>query len=156
VAQRPVVAPSVAVDTGTVRVPATVLRGTTTVQGTAMTSTNAVLTDAAVRLRDARSGRIVDVTTTDKAGLFVFNRVNPGTYVIELIGSDKSVLAASQLLNVNAGDAISAIVKLPFKIPPYAGVLGHTAPSAALITATAAASGVLATTVTATDVSPRR
>src|SRR5262245_48555046 len=98
IAQQPVAAPPVTIDSGTVHVPTTVLRGTTTVQGTALTSTNAVLTDAPVRLRDARSGRIVDATTTDKAGLFVFNRVNPGTYVIELIGSDKSVLAASQLV----------------------------------------------------------
>jgi len=139
---------------------ARVLTGTrpaafTTIQGTALTASNSLLTDAPVRLRDARYGRIVGVTTTDKAGLFVFTHVNPGSYVIELVGPDQTVLAASQLLNVNAGEAASAIVRLPYRIP-FAGVLGNTAPSAAVIMATAAASGVLATTVTATDVSPRR
>ena len=35
-------------------------------------------------------------------------------------GSD-SVLAASQVLNVGAGEAVSAVVKLPFRIPPFGG-----------------------------------
>jgi hypothetical protein len=97
----------------------------------------------------------VDVTVTDKAGVFVFRQVSPGTYVIELVGPDNSVLAASQLLSVNAGDTVSAIVKLPFRTP-FAGALGNKAPAAAIIAATAAASGVLATRVVGTDVSPRQ
>jgi hypothetical protein len=126
-----------------------------TIQGSALSSSNRMLTDATVRLRDARFGRIVDVTTTDKAGMFIFRRVNPGTYVAELVDRDGGVLGASELLNANAGETLSAVVKMPFRIP-VAGVLGNSAPAAALITATAAASGVLATRVTATDVSPRR
>jgi hypothetical protein len=128
---------------------------TTTIQGNALTSTNGMLTDGTVRLRDARFGRIVDVTTTDKAGVFVFHQVSPGTYVVELVGPDGSVLAASQILNVNAGEAISAIVKLPFRLP-VGGLLGNHAPTAAIITATAAASGILATRVAGTAVSPRQ
>jgi len=127
----------------------------TTIQGSALTSANRMLTDATVRLRDARFGRIVDVTTTDKAGVFIFRHVSPGMYVAELVDRDGGVLGASELLNANAGEAMSAVVKLPFRIP-IAGVLGNSAPAAAIITATAAASGVLATRVTATDVSPRR
>jgi hypothetical protein len=125
------------------------------IQGNALTSTNGILTDATVRLRDARFGRIVDVTVTDKAGVFIFRQVSPGTYVIELVGPDGSVLAASQLLDVNAGDVMSAIVKLPFRTP-FAGPLANKTSTAAIIAATAAASGVLATRVTGTDVSPRR
>jgi hypothetical protein len=127
----------------------------TTIQGNALTSTNGMLTDGTVRLRNARSGRIVDVTVTDKAGVFVFRNVSPGSYVVELVGSDDSVLAASQLLNVNAGEAASAIVKLPIRIP-VGGALGKSTPAAAIITATAAATGVLATRIAGTDVSPRR
>ena len=37
----------------------------------------------------------------------------------------ESILAASQLLNVNAGEAVLAVVKLPFSVPPFAGVAGH-------------------------------
>jgi hypothetical protein len=155
-ALRPTTRPTPAPVNPTARVlPGTRAEAFVTIQGTALTSTNGLLTDATMRLRDARFGRIVGVTTTDRAGLFVFSHVSPGTYVVELLGADQSILAASQLLDVNAGEAVSAVVKLPFRIP-FAGALGKTAPSAAVIVATAAASGVLATRVTATDVSPRR
>ena len=128
----------------------------TIIQGNALSSTNAALPDVAVRLRDARTGRIVAVTRTDKSGLFTFRPVDPGSYIVELVGDDQRVLAAGEILNVNAGDATSAVVKLPFRLQPYAGVLGHTAASAMLVTATAAATGVLATRVTGEPVSPRR
>jgi hypothetical protein len=120
----------------------------TTIQGNALTSTNGQLTDAVVRLRDARSGRIIDTQTTDKSGLFVFRGVEPGSYIVEVMAEDQAtVLTASQILNVNAGDAISAVVKLPFRIPPFAGVMGNsTASSVAAITAQAATSGIAAVT----------
>ena len=51
----------------------------TTIQGNALNSTNGVLSDTVVRLRDIRFGRVVEVTTTDKAGLFAFRAVDPGT-----------------------------------------------------------------------------
>ena len=59
-----------------------------------------------------------------------------------------TVLTASQILNVNAGDAISAVVKMPFRIPPFAGVLGSqsTPTSVAAIVTQAATSGVVAVT----------
>ena len=40
------------------------------------------------------------------------------------MANDQTVLAASQLINVNAGEAVSTLVKLPFRIPPFAGMLG--------------------------------
>ena len=98
----------------------------TTIQGNALSSTNGVLPDTMVRLRDARAGRIVDTQTTDKSGLFAFKSVDPGSYIVELVGNDQSILAASQILNVNAGEAVSAVVKLPFRLPPFGGLLGHT------------------------------
>jgi hypothetical protein len=128
----------------------------TTIRGNALTSTNGTLADGVVRLRNARTGHIVDSTRTDKAGLFEFRGVEPGSYIVELVGDDRSILAASQILNVNAGDVVSAVVKLPFRISPFESVLGHSAASAAIVAATAAASGVLATQVAGSDVSPRR
>jgi hypothetical protein len=96
------------------------------------------------------------IVITDKAGLFVFRAVEPGSYIVELVGADQTVLAASDLLNVDAGDAVSAVVKLPFRLPPFGGLLGHTVASAAAIAATAAAAGVLAAPVTGEPVSARR
>ena len=50
----------------------------------------------------------------------MFRTVDPGSYIVELLGDGDTVLAASQLLNVNAGEAISTVVKLPFQLPPFA------------------------------------
>jgi hypothetical protein len=126
----------------------------TTIQGNALTSTNGPLNDIIVRLRDARFGTIVGAQTTDKSGLFEFKSIDPGSYIVEVMANDQSVLAASQLLNVNAGEAASAVVKLPFRIPPFAGILGSTSmPSAAAVAGQAAASGVVSLVPTA-PVSP--
>jgi hypothetical protein len=129
-------------------------RGFTTIQGNALDSANGQMANAIVRLRDARFGQIVETELTDASGLFEFHAVDPGSYIVEVMGSDSSVLAASQILNVNAGEIVSAIVKLPFKIPAFAGILGtNSAQTAAAIVSEAAANGVVA--VVATDpVSP--
>lgn len=145
--------------TGSVRTDAVAhanVGGPGTIQGNALSSVNVALADATVRLRDARTGRIVAAARTDRAGLFIFRAVEPGSYVVELVGADQTILAASELLPVNAGDTVSALVKLPFRLQPFAGVLGHTTMSAMLVTATAAATGVLATQVAGEPVSPRR
>ena len=126
----------------------------TTIQGNALSSTNGGLADSRVRLRDVRFGRIVDATITDKSGLFIFRGVDPGSYVVELMGNDEMILAASQILNVDAGATVSAIVKLPFRIPPFGGLLGHTVASAVAVSSAAAASGVLARAVTACKSEP--
>jgi len=128
----------------------------TTIQGNALSSTNGPLPSTLVRLRDARYGRVVGTEITDKAGMFAFKIVDPGSYIVEMVGSDQTLLAASQILNVNAGEAVSAIVKLPFRIPPFAGLMGSSsAPSAALIASQAAASGIAAAVPTA-PVSPNQ
>src|SRR4051794_10467447 len=116
----------------------------TTIQGNALNSTNGELNGALVRLRDARFGRIVDTQMTDKSGLFAFKAVDPGSYVVEIVSAQRSVLAASQLLTVDAGQAVSAVVKLPFGIPM--GVLGSagSTPTATVITTQAALSSVVA------------
>ena len=62
--------------------------------------------------------------------------------------------AATPIISVNAGDTASAVLKLPFRVPPFGGVLGRSAAAAAATAAAAAASGVLATTVTGEPVSP--
>jgi hypothetical protein len=126
----------------------------TTIQGNALTSTNGPLADTVVRLRDVRFGRIIEVTTTDKSGLFAFRAVDPGSYVVELIGNDLTILAASQILYVDAGQAVSTVVKLPYRLPRFGGLLGPSMASAAAIISAAAASGVLAVAVTGSDATP--
>jgi hypothetical protein len=116
-----------------------------TIQGNALNSTNGPMPDTLVRLRDARFGRIVETQVTDKSGIFAFKVVDPGSYIVEMVANDQTLLAASQILQVNAGEALSAIVKLPMRIPPFAGLLGsNIAPTAALIASQATATGIAA------------
>jgi hypothetical protein len=122
------------------------------IQGNALTSTDGALTNATVRLRDARAGQIVESQMTDQAGLFAFPTVDPGSYIVEVMAGDHyTVLAASQVLSVGPGEAVSAVVKLPFKVSPFAGLLGNSTPSAAALTTQAASAGVLTTQAAGTE-----
>jgi hypothetical protein len=113
------------------------------IQGNALDATNGQLANALVRLRDARFGQILNKQVTDKLGLFEFKRVEPGTYIVEMVAADETILAASQLLNVNAGEAVSTVVKLPFQVSPFAGVLDHSNASLLGVSTQAATSTIL-------------
>ena len=126
------------------------------IQGNAVSSSNGPLADTLVRLRDARFGRIVDTVMTDKQGMFAFRGVDPGNYVVEVMSpANNAVLASSPILNVGTGEAVSALVMLPFRIPPFAGWLGNAgqttasavASAAQAVTAAAAASNTVAETL---------
>jgi hypothetical protein len=109
------------------------------IQGNAVTSSNGAMTNTLVRLRDARMGRIVDTVMTDRQGMFAFKGVDPGNYVVEVMNpANNAVMASSQVLNVSTGEAISALVKLPFRIPPFAGLIGNSSQTTASAVSTAA------------------
>jgi hypothetical protein len=129
---------------------------TTIIQGNALNAANGPMPDTLVRLRDARFGRVIETQVTDKSGMFAFKVVDPGSYIVEMLGQDRTLLAASQILNVNAGDTVSAVVKLPFGVTPFAGLLNSSiAPSAAMMATQAAATGITAVVPTA-PVSPNQ
>jgi hypothetical protein len=138
------------------RAPQELLPGTrpdalSTIQGHARGSGKVALGNTHVRLRDGRTGQIVDTQLTNEAGLFTFRRVDPGIYVVEALGPDQaSVVASSALLTVNAGEVVSAVVDLPLNASPLGAFLGNSTPSAAAIAAQAAAAGVLSTQVSGT------
>jgi len=128
-----------------------------TIHGNAMSPIDRGLSFVTVRLRDVRFGRIVDLTKTDNSGMFMFGDVEPSSYVVELMGNDqKTTLAASQILNVNSGEAVSVIVKLPFRVSQFSKVIGQTKASALTVLSAAAASGVLAAVVTGQPISPEQ
>jgi hypothetical protein len=137
--------------------PTGVLPGTkatafTTIQGSALSSSSTALPYRDVRLRDARVGRIVRSLRTDEYGLFVFRTVDPGSYIVELLDKGETVLAASTLIHVNAGDVGAAVVREP---TPLESVLGFADAHASAVTEAAAYNGILASQVTGDDVSPR-
>ena len=147
------VPPAGDVPIASVKVAADKLTASTVIKGNALDSTDGQLPNVLVRLRDARFGRIVDTELTDKSGLFTFRTLDPGSYIVELIGNQSTVLAASQILNVEAGEIVSAIVQLPLLTPVIAAAGSSTVATAAAIVTEAAATGVVA--VIATDpVSP--
>jgi len=118
------------------------------IQGNALNPANEALSHTSVRLRDARAGNIVETQETDQTGLFAFRGVDPGSYVVEIVGQDRySVLAATGILNVGPGEALSAVVKLPFNFPTVSRFIGNSTPSAGAVTSQAALSGVAGTKV---------
>jgi hypothetical protein len=128
----------------------------TIIQGSAVNSANHPMPGTLMRLRDARVGRVIETQLTDESGRFAFNVVDPGGYIVELLGRDRRPLAASEILTVNAGDTVSTVVKLPFGRTPVAGLLSSSiAPSAALIATQAVVTGIAAVVPTA-PVSPNR
>jgi hypothetical protein len=118
------------------------------IQGTAVNWNNGAMPNTVIRLRDARLGRVVDTVSTDKLGAFGFRAVDPGSYVVEMMApANDAVVAATPIINVGSGESLTTLLKLPFRIPPLGGILGHTLPSALAVTSAAAAAGVLAKSV---------
>jgi hypothetical protein len=123
-----------------------------TIQGNALSPKDEAITNTTVRLRDARAGQIVATAMTDQSGLFVFPTVEPGSYIVEIMGQDGStVLAASQVLNVSPGEAVSAVVKLPFNSPAFVRIMGNSTPSLNTVTTQGAAAGILANQAAGTE-----
>jgi hypothetical protein len=137
--------------------------------GIARTTTNAAVRFAPLRLRDARTGHIVGVTTSDQNGVFTFGSVRPGFYVVEITDNAGRVLATSPLISANAGDVIATLVKLPtrFLVGGFfngaaagagagGSVAGASAGAIAAVTSAAASAGVLAVTITGRPISPEQ
>lgn len=95
-----------------------------TIQGYAMRSIGS-LPNGMIRLRDAQFGRIVGTQLSDSTGAFAFRGVNPGHYIVEIVSINQSTLAASQLINVSAGETITAVVRIPVQPSMFAGILGQ-------------------------------
>src|SRR5262245_52150955 len=128
----------------------------TIIQGKVLDSADEPMPGALVRLRDARVGRVIETRLTGESGVFAFKVADPGRYIVELLGRDRTPLATSQILTVNAGDTVSVVVKLPSRATPFAGVLSSSiAPAAAMVMTQAVATGIVAVVPTA-PVSPNR
>jgi hypothetical protein len=103
-----------------------------TIHGQARTSRNATLPNTLMRLRDARLGQPVATQVTDEMGVFAFPRVDPGSYVVELLGTTGRPLATSQVLSLNAGETANVVVKLPLGSSRLSALLWQGTPSADL------------------------
>jgi hypothetical protein len=107
------------------------LRATASIQATAFNALNSVLAGTVVRLRDARLGRIVDQSLTDKQGNHTFKGLDRGNYIVELVSTTQATLAATTLISVNAGETAIVVVRLPLKPSLIGTLLGQQSSSVA-------------------------
>ena len=99
-----------------------------TLRGTAADSQGHPLPRAAVLLRDARFGHTLNTQVTDGNGAFSFAGIDPGSYVVELIGNAMTVVAVTPIVNVNAGEISTVTVQLPGGPSLLAALLGRPQP----------------------------
>jgi len=125
-----------------------------TIRGTAVNLGKKPVAKTRVRLRDARTGRIVATEVTDENGAFSFHSVEPGSYIAEVIGEDQVVVTSSPIINANAGQLSTVGLRLPASPSQLKELLGSTAPSNPAL-AQAAASGNVATAVAVAPISER-
>jgi hypothetical protein len=95
-----------------------------TIQGNAFNAINGALPNSMIRVRDVRYGRIVGSSLTNSEGAYTFKGLDPGNYIVELVSVDQTPLAATNLINANAGEIVNTIVKLPFRPARLANLLG--------------------------------
>lgn len=86
--------------------------------------------EAKIRLRSVDTGRGVARAVSDADGRFTFERVEPGSYVVELLSPEDKVLAIGDLFGVTPGGQVTTLVRLSSKAPWFGGFFGNVAAAA--------------------------
>lgn len=82
------------------------------VMGRARTSLNTPIPYARVLLRNIRTGAIEARATANEEGRYTFLDVSASGYIVELLGSDGTVVAASEMVAVAPGDLRETTVRV--------------------------------------------
>lgn len=80
--------------------------------GLAQNSLNASIPRARVVLRDIRTGEALQQATADELGQFCFVDLPSSEYVVELLGQDGSVVAASEVVKTSKGGLLRTVVRV--------------------------------------------
>ena len=125
----------------------------TSVMGFAWSATNSPLADVPVQLRNLLSGRVEATAHTSSSGEFLFDHVEGGTYVVELVNETGRVIALGAPFTVAPGETIATFVRLG--VPPswFSGAFTNAATAAV---SSAASLGVTAVAPPATAASADR
>jgi hypothetical protein len=81
--------------------------------GTVVDSTQMLVPDAPLRLRNLSTGEITEEGTSNSKGEFEFTVLNPGTYVVELISGDGYVVALSPAGSLARYETFETRVQIP-------------------------------------------
>ena len=125
--------------------------------GFARTSLNTPIPYARVVLRNIRTGQVHARTVANERGEFSFVDLEANAYVVELLGPDGSVVAASPLVSMARGDVRQTELRVAASAATVAASFGNTLdPTLQQATAVAASSDVTRTTTAqTTQESPR-
>jgi hypothetical protein len=123
--------------------------GRVLISGRASTALNQPVPFARVLLRNIRTGEIQAQVTADSGGRFSFGDVLSSGYVIEMVGTDGAVIAASGLLSGNSGGIQQATLRVSGNSTARA-LFGSTGSSAGATTGSTLGTNAGATTGTTT------
>ena len=111
--------------------------------GLARTSLNIPIPYARVLLRNIGTGQIDARATATENGRFSFLDLDPSVYVVELLGADDSIVAASQMIAINRGEVRETEVRAAARAAIVAATLGsNLTPTLPRTTAVAVSSDV--------------
>jgi hypothetical protein len=108
--------------------------------GLARNSLNAPIPYARVLLRNISTGEVQGRATADELGRFSFVDLEPDTYVVELLGPDGAVVAASSMVKMSKGRLGQTVVRVAAAAVAVVALLGS-AITPALQNVTTMASG---------------
>jgi hypothetical protein len=83
--------------------------GRSMIRGRARTTLNRPAPFARMVLRNRLTGQVEATVTADAQGEFVFGNLASGIYVVELIGTDGAVIAATEMTAVAGGVALATL-----------------------------------------------
>lgn len=116
-----------------------------TVAGTVWRHDDTPAPHVLVRLRNVSTGAVTATTKTDGEGRFTFERVPPGSYVVELVDDNGTVRAVGQVFGVGSSETVATALRLTAPAPWFNGFFRNAAitalATAATLGITAAANG---------------
>jgi hypothetical protein len=117
--------------------------------GLAQNSLNAAIPRARVVLRNIHTGEALQQATADELGQFSFVDLMESEYVVELLGPDGSVVAASEVVKTSKGRLLRTVVRVAAAATAVVAVLSHRlSPSVRHANALATSNDVTPTTTT--------
>jgi hypothetical protein len=123
----------------------------TSVLGAAWHADSTPIKDANLRLRNVVTGKIEAVTKGNDVGQFVFEHVEGGTYIVELVNEAGRIQTVGHVFTIAPGETVATFVRLGSKTPWTTAFFNNTASSVA---ATAATEGITAITPVSLCISP--